>query len=74
MKKKKLTRREAALVREAKRKAIEDYEAFHWVRVHLNGQLLNFVTLRTLKLLGKVHKNTYAAKGPFGYSLELVAT
>ena len=46
---KKLTRREAALVRHARRQAIENYERTTELKVIVNGHVLNRLTICQLR-------------------------
>jgi hypothetical protein len=46
---KKLTKREAALVRNARKKAVEDYEQNHRIVVRAGGFVLHDTTLHTLR-------------------------
>jgi len=47
----KLTRREAALVRNAKRLAVKEYELTHFLTVKLNACLVHYSSLAVLKHL-----------------------
>jgi len=52
---KKLSRREAALVRAARRKAIEEYEEWTWLEIQYSARLCTKMTLASLRELSELN-------------------